>query len=496
MPLQSFVDKVGPVISAAWLNAVDQLKLTVFGDAVTKADARTALTSDAPLEVLNGGTGQRTLSALTNDLLPYIFVQTPEEALDGITITDYSYPPGHIARYGVDLTGATDTTAEFQACADFCSAYGVPISGSAGSTTISSTLTLNCSGDLGMVNVYCPSTTISPAVRVGVIAAGPTQLNGVLVLPKVYNTTKPALGWAAQQIGVEVADLYQSKITVPYISGFAVGLDCGGHSSGCSYNIFDLLMLANNKVSIRLQGKTTGGWCNQNTFIGGRCFVDSSEITDTSGKYIQLTPLSSLTNDNSWPNGNTFIGTTLEYKQPDYLLEIGGAYNQFINCRFEATPAPVLFTGHLTETTNAHNQIIGGYNAGALVITKAGICLYNEVIAAAIHSTGGSGVVWNMKNESSSAYPLIQGFPAGSVEQHLNATQTATSWTVRLAADFLWGKATGDGTSTYRIKIDFDTGKLWLPYLYNYVDDAAAGADGVAIGQVYRNGSVLMVRVT
>jgi hypothetical protein len=43
MPLQNFVDKVGPAISAAWLNLVDGLLTTVFGGAQTKADARAAL---------------------------------------------------------------------------------------------------------------------------------------------------------------------------------------------------------------------------------------------------------------------------------------------------------------------------------------------------------------------------------------------------------------------------------------------------------------------
>ena len=45
MALQGFVDKVGPVISATWLNVVDVLKFTVFEDAATKAAARKALMS-------------------------------------------------------------------------------------------------------------------------------------------------------------------------------------------------------------------------------------------------------------------------------------------------------------------------------------------------------------------------------------------------------------------------------------------------------------------
>jgi hypothetical protein len=72
MGLQNFVDKSGPVVSAAWLNVVDAIKFTVFGDATTKAAARTNLTSDAPLEIANGGTAARTAAAarvaLTTDL--------------------------------------------------------------------------------------------------------------------------------------------------------------------------------------------------------------------------------------------------------------------------------------------------------------------------------------------------------------------------------------------------------------------------------------------
>lgn len=37
---------------------------------------------------------------------------------------------------------------------------------------------------------------------------------------------------------------------------------------------------------------------------------------------------------------------------------------------------------------------------------------------------------------------------------------------------------------------------LDLTTLVNAVNDAAAAADGVAIGEMYRNGSILMVRVS
>ena len=51
------------------------------------------------------------------------------------------------------------------------------------------------------------------------------------------------------------------------------------------------------------------------------------------------------------------------------------------------------------------------------------------------------------------------------------------------------------------VKVEVEDGAilarmLSLPNLVNAVDDAAAETAGVAIGGVYRNGSILMVRVT
>lgn len=49
MPLQNFVDFLPPTVKAAFLNAVDILKFTVFDDATTKAAARTAIQLDPQL---------------------------------------------------------------------------------------------------------------------------------------------------------------------------------------------------------------------------------------------------------------------------------------------------------------------------------------------------------------------------------------------------------------------------------------------------------------
>ena len=115
MALQNFVDKVGPVVSAAWLNAVDLLKFTIFADSTTKAQARTALTSDAPLEIANGGTGSR-LGAT-----PYIgqtsapTMQSPgSESGLGVTPVTTRYNEGMLDRYTATIgAGISDLAATY-----------------------------------------------------------------------------------------------------------------------------------------------------------------------------------------------------------------------------------------------------------------------------------------------------------------------------------------------------------------------------------------------
>lgn len=119
MPLQSFISKNLPAISAAWLNAVDVIKFTIFADATTKAAARVALTSDAPLEVTNGGTGNRGQIADNSNFLlwlasffPFIYQfinpRTPAEIAALVTPVNYAYREGIAPRYGMVGDDATN----------------------------------------------------------------------------------------------------------------------------------------------------------------------------------------------------------------------------------------------------------------------------------------------------------------------------------------------------------------------------------------------------
>jgi len=141
MSLQNFVDKSPPAISAAWLNQVDVLLTTVFGQSATKALARVALTSDAPYEIANGGTSSRTAAAaltalggVTNAQLNTAIaaaiaaLNTPFEtnAIEtavlsnlGFSVVNSNYPIGWVDRYFTNSNPGTTsaTEASIIACA-------------------------------------------------------------------------------------------------------------------------------------------------------------------------------------------------------------------------------------------------------------------------------------------------------------------------------------------------------------------------------------------
>ncbi len=105
MPLQNFIANSLPTIKAAWLNQVDTLKFTIFGDSTTKAQARAALTSDAPFGIDQGGTGINTGVALA-------FSGTDSGAANAAVVT--VAPAGFARTTGVKVSfsaAAVNTTA-------------------------------------------------------------------------------------------------------------------------------------------------------------------------------------------------------------------------------------------------------------------------------------------------------------------------------------------------------------------------------------------------
>lgn len=114
MPLQNFIARSLPTITAAWLNTVDTLKFTIFGDSTTKAQARAALTSDASFVVGTATTGGAQLTQVNYNgylALSDPFKRTAAEIAAAVTPTDFTKLPGDILRYGAVAGGSAATNA-------------------------------------------------------------------------------------------------------------------------------------------------------------------------------------------------------------------------------------------------------------------------------------------------------------------------------------------------------------------------------------------------
>ncbi len=304
-------------------------------------------------------------------------------------------------------------------------------------TTITSTLSIKCSCDLSSLTLTVDATVVTTAIRVGPNSAGNYLFDKDIKLPRITNSAKVGAGWTgfSSSIGIEIANVYQSRILVPYVYNFGVGLTCGGYGVGCVYNDITVGVLFGNKVNVQLLPKTTGGWCNQNTFTIQRLGYSSAEGTAVSGvKHIELRHQVGATT--AAPNNNVFINPSVEGNEPEFHLDIQGTFNTFINPRLEISGVPARVNYHaVSANETAGNNIIGGYDSTDITYTfsGAGTSTKNKRIGGTGNDSleySGNGI--NITNKSSSAIsaPHIQGFESG--QTMLGKTAASTDWIYRL----------------------------------------------------------------
>ena len=367
----------------------------------------------------------------------------------------------NVSDFGVLSTSgaaASANTALIQAALDACEASGSVLVGVPGTFPINSTLIVKCSCDLSMMTLTIAAGASTVGIRVGPNVVGQYLFDKTIALPFIINSAKSGAGWTGfeNSIGVEVANVYQSRITVPSVYNFGAGLSCGGYSVGCVYNVFTIGVLFGNKINLQLLPKTTTGWCNQNTFIGGRLGYSSGEGTSVSGVIqIQLRHQAGATN--GAPNNNVFLNTSIEGDEPQFHLDVQGAFNQFVSPRLEvatATPGRINFYAETTGETS-DNNLIGGYDIAGITYTfaGAGTSVRNKRIGGSgsdAYEYSGNGVNYVNKSGNARTNPHIQGFL--SSQSAVSKTNTSTDWIYRLHGDGLSIKSSGD--SFDRVLVD------------------------------------------
>jgi hypothetical protein len=361
------------------------------------------------------------------------------------------------------------------------------VSSATGISTVSATLNIQCNCDLENVTLSVAATSVSPVVRVGSTTGSsgePYQLN--VILPKVTNTLKVGAGWSGfdSTVGVEIGNLYESRVRVPLIQGFGIGLDCGGYTQGFVYNEVFLGSLWSNKINLQIKPHSVNGWANENVFYGGR-FYHSSAEGDTVAGIVQLKLSNPTGSAIAPPNNNVFIKPSLEGDEPQYHLDIEGSDNTFLNPRIEVPSGNgrVRFYSQSSRDT-ANNRLIGPQTLGIDYTFDGALSPMNHVDSARGNNSmdvTGAGLSIVNRTSSGETAPHLQGFE--SDQSAIDKSASSTNWTYRLYAN---GLSIKGASSTYaRIKM---TSGGFL-YLGNGSVAADAYIGGVAGG--FRVGGLL-----
>jgi hypothetical protein len=369
--------------------------------------------------------------------------------------------PVNVLDFGAIGDGVADDTDAIQAAADYAASISAPLYGSYGTYKITDTISLVCDGDLSAMTIEVDGSAVSPAVRFGTTTGLPTPQKTML-LPRVNNTARVSGTWGSGT-GVELANCEACSFTVSEITNFEVGLSCGGYTSGFVYCTVNLGNVYSNKINIRLRPAASGGWSNQNTFIGGRLGFNSTDFTVSGYVGTRQVLIEKGASSFGGPNTNTFIGTSFESDLVQYMVEFreSTANNVFVNCRYEGAGNEILFDT-TASAGNSDNLFVGGYGVFSLTFTYsgAGSSLYNNIIGSRVNAVQGNGVVYNLANVSGDGLtaPHFQGFDATT--RPLGKNNAASDWTYRFYSSGISGKLAADAHP--RVSIDYSAGRMLI----------------------------------
>lgn len=287
---------------------------------------------------------------------------------------------------------------------------------------------------------------------------------------------RTANDYTGSSVGVELLNLAWADVQIRACSKFRVGGLVHGNGFGCAYNNIGLGFIHDNRCNMRLlvSNAAGGGFCNENNFFGGS-FNHSSTYDVATYDAINLEVTHSAVNP---INNNRFWGPSFEDAHPSssntVAAEINGDSNVLYHIRAERITSQATY--QVKFTANAVNCGIVGHSFG--------------VTDTNVNDLGVATVV-----ETSNSLSIRKGTPNTAGKGVLRLRSTATS-TARV---LLIEDSAGNEVLTLR-----GGGEMYMPDPQkiffaaagsSYANDAAAAAAGVAIGQVYRNGSVLQVRV-
>ena len=290
-------------------------------------------------------------------------------------------------QYGCYGDGVHDDTAQFKKLLTFITDKTLPLIGE-GIYLLSEAITI------GNINIVMPFAKILTNYGITINGATDKTLN----LPQVISNTTNA-----NYAGITMFECYTNQVTVNYIEGFTKGLYLTSTAHGCVYNTVNIVEIKNCLNGIVLEGQNNG-WVNQNLFIGGRVWSDSTYTTTYGADIIRISLLGTSTHI---INNNMFINTCIEGDEgTSNGLKIKLRYattNKFESVRFEGANAKV------DALNSTENILSNGYNVTGISFVNDAVATQIEGVAYHFPKAGRVGGVLNDIQVGTNTYPIIQG---------------------------------------------------------------------------------------
>jgi hypothetical protein len=367
-----------------------------------------------------------------------------------------------VRNYGAACDGTTDDTAAVVAAAAAASALKVLTVGgnvySPGATlffppgttiklsTLSAPIVLSCNVQGAGSTLLAPQTYAQAVLRVGHPTSGSVLQAADISLPDVTKTT-PATDFTASSIGVEIRNLYHSRVRFGRVSWFETAHLYNGVGIGTCYNTFHPGAVDLCKIGYALKPDVaSGGWVNQNTWVGGG--ISQSAPNGMSGGSTRRSGYRHVVLDGGAGNtvhGNSFVGCSFEGDYSEFFIEfINAASNVFIgSTRLEQGTAPMTSTANATTnlvTSTSSLSLTAGDPVTFLAVTTmpggltSGVVYYARDISgndfAVAATSGGSAIDITSAGSGLWAFrpPTIKFNNTGGTTQDNRITEDFNSW--------------------------------------------------------------------